>query len=66
MIVIPRADPNICKHKNVSVTFKTVNIWVKANKQGKVKLPKTIKVSDLCIKSVECYDCGKQIGYERS
>lgn len=54
-----------CKHENVSVTFKTINIWLKTNKQGKVKLPKTIKTTDLCIKSVECYDCGEQIEYER-
>jgi len=56
---------NKCKHENVSVTFKTVTIWLKANSKGKVKLPKTIKTSELSIRSVKCIDCDKTIEYER-
>lgn len=61
----PICHQDNCKHENVSVTFKTVTIWLKANSKGKVKLPKTIKTSMLSIRSVQCFDCDKTIEYER-
>ena len=43
MIVIPKAGSNICKHENVSATFKTVKIWLKAISIAKLNCLKQLK-----------------------
>lgn len=54
-----------CKHKRAVVTFKTVTLYDIKTSNGIAKLPKTIKIDNLCIKEVYCLDCQANLEYRR-